>query len=89
MSQLVDYNSFDKKIIDRIIRLSYKFRYIECDTERNAAWTNRNVTENSISNFYWKTCGPGDHRLNGDLMGINASPSVPNILKGAVRRDAR
>ena len=38
MSQLVDYNSFDKKLIDRKNILSYKFRYIECDTERNPAW---------------------------------------------------
>jgi len=32
-------NGCDKKIIDRINILSYKFRYIECDTERNPAWT--------------------------------------------------
>ena len=31
MPQLVDYQSFDKIIIDIINILSYKFRYIECD----------------------------------------------------------
>ncbi len=39
MSQLVDYYSFDKIIIDRIDILSYKIRNIECDTKRKPAWT--------------------------------------------------